>query len=85
MGDLLGIGLSHAPMFQFPDENMADILRSFLKRESIPAEVRAMDNWPKPMRAEWGSSGGPSQLVQLDTQLPVGPGLRPGRSRQGTR
>ena len=40
MGELLGIGLSHAPMFQFPDENMADILRSFLKRESIPAEVR---------------------------------------------
>ena len=27
MGELLGIGLSHAPMFQFPDENMADILR----------------------------------------------------------
>ncbi len=58
MGELLGIGLSHAPMFQFPDENMADILRSFLKRDSIPAEARAMDNWPKAMRAEWGDDEG---------------------------
>src|SRR4051794_14953568 len=58
MGELLGIGLSHAPMFQFPDENMADILRSFLKRESIPAEVRAMENWPQAMRQEWGDDEG---------------------------
>jgi hypothetical protein len=58
MGDLLGMGLSHAPMFQFPDEHMADILRGFLKRESIPAAVRAMDNWPAPMRAEWGDDEG---------------------------
>jgi hypothetical protein len=58
MGELLGIGLSHAPMFQFPDENMSDILRAFLKRESIPAEVRAMDNWPRAMREEWGDDEG---------------------------
>jgi hypothetical protein len=58
MGELLGIGLSHAPMFQFPDENMADILRSYLTRESIPAERRAMENWPKAMRAEWGDDEG---------------------------
>ena len=27
MAELLGMGITHAPMFQFPDENMADILR----------------------------------------------------------
>ena len=58
MGELLGIGLSHAPMFQFPDENMADILRSYLKRESIPAERRAIENWPSAMREEWGDDEG---------------------------
>jgi len=58
MGQLLGMGLSHAPMFQFPDENMADILRNYLTRESIPAEVRAIQNWPKPMREEWGDDEG---------------------------
>ena len=39
MGELLGIGLSHAPMFQFPDENMADILRGLANE---PPEGRAM-------------------------------------------
>src|SRR5262245_8185609 len=58
MGQLLGMGLSHAPMFQFPDENMADILRSYLKRESIPAERRAIENWPAPMRDEWSDDEG---------------------------
>jgi len=31
VGDLLLIGLAHALMIQFPDENMTDSLRSFLK------------------------------------------------------
>lgn len=58
MAELLGMGLSHAPMFQFPDENMADILRSYLQRESTPPAMRDVRNWPEPMRAEWGNDEG---------------------------
>jgi hypothetical protein len=58
MGELLGIGMTHGPMFQFPDENMSDILRRDLAKESIPAKLRDMQNWPKGMQAEWGSDEG---------------------------
>ena len=58
MAEILGLGMTHAPMFQFPDENMADILRHFLTKESIPAERRDKKNWPKPMQAEWSDDEG---------------------------
>lgn len=58
MGEILGLGMTHAPMFQFPDENMADILRRFLTREDIPAERRNIRNWPAAMREEWGDDEG---------------------------
>jgi hypothetical protein len=50
--------MSHAPMFAWPDENMADILRRDLKRASVPAELKDPRNWPAPMRAEWGDDEG---------------------------
>ncbi len=58
MAEILGLGMTHAPMFQFPDENMADILRHFLTKESIPAARRDRSNWPQPMQAEWGNDEG---------------------------
>ena len=58
MAELLGMGLSHAPMFQFPDENMADILRRFLKSPRLPEPLREVRNWPEPMQAEWGNDEG---------------------------
>ena len=58
MAELLGLGMTHAPMFQFPDENMADILRTFLAKDSIPAEKRDRNNWPAAMQEEWGSDEG---------------------------
>jgi hypothetical protein len=58
MGELLGLGITHAPMFQFPDENMADILRDYLQRESTPPPLRSSENWPPPMRDEWGTDEG---------------------------
>jgi hypothetical protein len=45
-------------MFQFPDENMADILRDYLQRESTPVALRSSKNWPAPMRDEWGDDEG---------------------------
>jgi len=53
MADILGVGMTHAPMFQFPDENMADILRNYLASERAPEWVRDKRRWPAPMVAEW--------------------------------
>ncbi|MSQ71602.1 MAG: extradiol ring-cleavage dioxygenase [Betaproteobacteria bacterium] len=58
MAELLGLGMTHAPMFQFPDENMGDILRTFLAKESIPETLRRRENWPAAMREEWGDDEG---------------------------
>ncbi len=58
MADLLGMGLSHAPMFQFPDENMSDILRRFMKSPRLPENMREVHQWPEPMQAEWGDDEG---------------------------
>lgn len=58
MGELLGIGLTHAPHFQFPDENMADLLRMRMANVDAPEEVRDPDRWPAEMREEWGDDEG---------------------------
>ena len=36
MGEILGIGMTHAPHLQFTDENMANVLRRLLKSERTP-------------------------------------------------
>jgi len=58
MGEILGIGMTHGPMFQFPDEHMADILRRDLTKKSVPQAMRDERNWPAPKRAEWGNDEG---------------------------
>lgn len=57
MGELLGIGCTHGPQIQFPDENMADYLKNLL-RNRIPEELRSQDRWPEAMRREWGADEG---------------------------
>jgi hypothetical protein len=59
VGELLGIGCTHGPQIQFPDENMADYLKNLL-RNRIPEELRSMDRWPEAMRREWGDDQGAS-------------------------
>src|SRR5947208_1986538 len=58
MADILGIGCTHAPHLQFRDENMADLLRRHLERETTPAEHKDPHSWPPAMRAEWGDDEG---------------------------
>jgi aromatic ring-opening dioxygenase LigB subunit len=58
MAELMGIGLTHAPHFQFPDEHMADLLRFRLRNPETPAAMRDPANWPEPMRREWGDDEG---------------------------
>jgi len=52
MAELLGMGVTHAPMFQFPDENMADILRRFMKSPHLPDHLRDVRHWPEPMQLD---------------------------------
>jgi len=58
MGELLGLGLSHAGMFVYPDAEMVNILRRELERDTMPPELREVKNWPQPMQAEWGEDEG---------------------------
>lgn len=58
MAELLGIGMPHAPMFQFPDSAMANILKRQLARGDLPAHLADPAGWPAAMRAEWGSDEG---------------------------
>jgi hypothetical protein len=58
MGEILGIGMTHAPHLQFTDENMANVLRRVLKNERTPAEMKDPKNWPAGMRAEWDNDQG---------------------------
>ncbi len=58
MAELLGMGVTHAPMFQFPDKNMADILRRFMKSPRLPDHLKDVSHWPEPMQLEWGDDEG---------------------------
>src|ERR687894_46009 len=65
MGELMGIGMTHAPQFQYPDEHMADIHRMRLKNEKTPAAMRDPRNWPAAMQAQWGREAGNHLARQL--------------------
>lgn len=58
MGELLGIGMPHAPMFQFTDEAMANILKRELQRDRVPEKMKDPAAWPVAMRQEWGEDEG---------------------------
>jgi hypothetical protein len=58
MGEILGLGVSHSPLFSQPAENMAFLLRRRLDDPDIPAEAKDQRRWPDAMRAEWGNDGG---------------------------
>jgi hypothetical protein len=58
MAELLGIGMPHAPMFQFPDRAMANILKRQLKKPGIPEHLTDPKSWPAAMQEEWGDDEG---------------------------
>lgn len=58
MGELLGLGLSHAGMFIYPDAEMVNILRRELERPNLPPAMREIKNWPAAMQQEWGDDAG---------------------------
>src|SRR5262249_58264447 len=58
MGAILGLGLSHYPPLRGPDDAMATILRRTLTRADVPDAWKKPENWPAPMRQEWGADEG---------------------------
>jgi hypothetical protein len=58
MGEVLGLGCTHAPHLQFRDEEMSNVLRRLLRSDQTPAELKDPANWPAGMREEWGADEG---------------------------
>src|SRR5579862_4670855 len=72
MGEVLGIGCTHAPHLQFADEDMANVLKRTLRSERTPAEMRESRNWPEGMASEWGDDEGLSAAKRHRAQLAAG-------------
>lgn len=58
MGELLGIGMPHAPNFQFRDEAMANILKRRLVNGRLNPKFKDLATWPTAMQREWGDDEG---------------------------
>lgn len=57
MGEILGIGLTHFPLFK-TDERMSSVLHDTLKNPALPEKFREANGWPEKMREEYGSDRG---------------------------
>ena len=72
MGEVLGIGMPHAPHLQFTDEDMANLVRRLLKSNRIPEKMKDSKNWPVAMREEWGHDEGLSAAKKHRSELVQG-------------
>lgn len=82
MGDVLGFGISHYPMYSVGDADMADLLRYTLEDPDIPAERKDPEDWSPPMRLEWGNDNGAAAAAGHRAQLARG--LRKARAALDT-
>lgn len=60
MGEVLGLGISHYPGFIYPDSNMSMRVKSTMRSPKVPEHLKDPNNWPLPMREEWGDDEGTS-------------------------
>lgn len=58
MGEIMGLGCTHAPHLQFTDGAMANVFKRTLASERTPALLRQPANWPEGLRAEWAEDEG---------------------------
>ncbi len=72
MGEVLGIGMPHAPHLQFTDEDMANLVRRLLTSDRIPEKMKDPSNWPPAMREEWGEDRGLSSAKKHRSELVQG-------------
>src|ERR1700730_8224903 len=58
MGEILAVGITHYPPLTGRDESMTWILKRMMQNPTLPEKLRSAENWPAPMRAEWGADDG---------------------------
>ena len=59
MAEILGVGLTHAPPLTIPAEEKPWPLRHTLPNDHrVPERMKNPDNWPEPMRLEYGTDEG---------------------------
>ena len=58
MGEVLGLGISHSPLFSRPKHDMAFLLRVRLNDPDIPDSAKDQSKWPEAMRRELGNDFG---------------------------
>jgi hypothetical protein len=58
MGEILAVGITHYPPLTGRDESMTWILKRMMQNPMLPEKLRSVENWPVPMRAEWGADDG---------------------------
>jgi len=64
MGEILALGITHYPPLTGRDESMTWILKRMLQNPHLPEKLRNPDNWPAPMRAEWGADDGKTSAAK---------------------
>ncbi len=57
MGEILGLGITHYPGLAFKG-NLANRINLLLKDPALPDHLRSPENWPAPMREQWGDDEG---------------------------
>jgi hypothetical protein len=57
MGRILGLGITHYPGLAFQG-NISRRIKMCLADPALPEKFRSLDNWPKPMREQWGADEG---------------------------
>lgn len=57
MGQILGLGITHYPNLA-ASVNMSWRMQQALEDPALPERLRSVENWPAPMRAQWGSDRG---------------------------
>jgi hypothetical protein len=58
MGEILAVGITYYPPLTGRDESMTWILKRMMQNPRLPEQLRTAENWPAPMRAEWGADDG---------------------------
>jgi hypothetical protein len=57
MGEILGLGITHYPGLSVQG-NLARRIKVCLADPALPERFRSVDNWPEPMRRQWGTDEG---------------------------
>ena len=50
MGEILGVGISHSPLFGMPPDKMSGALKARLNDPKLPEAMKDPANWPAKRR-----------------------------------